>query len=168
MSDPLAQLHDIAARLGVTVVEGSPEADLWSTHSTAACVSLGEHITLSPRLRGNDLRADVLAMALIVAAVMGDADIGHPCAITAPGGLVVISSTRVMRPGFGPGKLATLLARKCGRDTASAAFAYAVHAADLGTTSMHRGRPVIPQERSAPCMVAVRGVECCDQRPGVA
>jgi hypothetical protein len=63
-------------------------------------------------------------MALIVAAVMSDRPTGHRCAITAPDGLVVISRTRVARPRSGPGRVATLLARACGRDTESAAFEY--------------------------------------------
>jgi hypothetical protein len=56
-------------------------------------------------------------MALIVAAVIGDCDTGQTCAITAPGGFVLICRTRVPQPGPGPGMLATLLARKRGRDT---------------------------------------------------
>jgi hypothetical protein len=118
----LARLYQTAMRLGITVLDDGAGAG-WPDENTAAIVSCGEHIALKPGL-DDDLRTDVLAMALIVAAVMGDRPAGHPCAITAPGGLVVISQTRAPRPGPGPGKLATLLARKCGRDTASAAFEY--------------------------------------------
>jgi hypothetical protein len=110
-------------RLGITVVDDDASVSRWLHENSAAIVSLGEHIALNPGL-DDGLRADVLAMALIVAAVMGDCPTDHPCAITAPGGLVVISQIRVPQPGSGPGKLATLLARKCGRDTASAAFEY--------------------------------------------
>jgi hypothetical protein len=110
-------------RLGITVLDDAAAASPWPDDSIAAIVSSGEHIALKPGL-DDGLRTDVLAMALIVAAVMGDCPTGHRCAITAPGGLVVISQTRIPRPGSGPGKLATLLARKCGRDTASAAFEY--------------------------------------------
>ena len=120
---PLARLHETATRLGITVLDDAAAASRWPDQNTAAIVSFSEHIALKPGL-DDGLRTDVLAMALIVAAVMGDCPTGHPCAITAPGGLVVISQIRVPQPGPGPGKLATLLARKCGRDTASAAFEY--------------------------------------------
>jgi hypothetical protein len=110
-------------RLGIIVIDDVAPASRWPDEKTAAIVSFGEQIALKPGL-DDDLRTDVLAMALIVAAVMGDCPTDHPCAITAPASLVVISQTRVPRPGSGPGKLATLLARKCGRDTASAAFEY--------------------------------------------
>lgn len=110
-------------RLGITVLDDAAAASRWPDDNVAAVVSFAEHIALKPGL-DDGLRTDVLAMALIVAAVMGDCPTGHPCAITAPGGLVVISQTRVPRPGSGPGMLATLLARNCGRDTASAAFDY--------------------------------------------
>jgi len=120
---PLARLHETAMRLGITVLDDAAAAGRWPDDNVAAVVSFAEHIALKPGL-DDGLRTDVLAMALIVAAVMGDCPTGHPCAITAPGGLVVISQTRVPRPGSGPGMLATLLARNCGRDTASAAFDY--------------------------------------------
>jgi hypothetical protein len=110
-------------RLGITVNDGAAAGSRWPEGNTAAIVSFGEHIVLKPGL-DDSLRTDVLAMALIVAAVMGDCPTGHSCAITAPGGLVAICQTRIPRPGSGPGELATLLARQCGRDTASAAFEY--------------------------------------------
>jgi hypothetical protein len=120
---PLARLYETALRLGITVLEDAAAASRWPDENIAAIVSFGEHITLKPGL-DDGLRTDVLAMALIIAAVMGDCPIGHPCAITAPAGLVMISQIRIPRSRSGPGKLATLLARKCGRDTASAAFEY--------------------------------------------
>jgi hypothetical protein len=107
------------------VLDRAASASPWPDESLAAIVSLGEYIALGPGLDDDDLRADVLAMALIVAAVMGDSDVGHPCAIVAPAGVVLISRRRVPQPAHGPGNLATLLARKCGRDIASAAFEYA-------------------------------------------
>ncbi len=122
-ADPFARLHDTAARLGITVLDGSAADSQWPDESAAAIVAFGEHIALKPDL-DDDLRTDVLAMALIVAAVMGDRPAGHSCAITAPGGLVLISRTHAGQGESGPGKLATLLVRKCGRDTASAAFDY--------------------------------------------
>jgi hypothetical protein len=126
-SGPLGRLHDTAMRLGITVLDGaagdSQWPDQWPDESTAAIVVFGEHIALRPGL-GDGLRTDVLAMALIAAAVMSDCPSGHSCVITAPGGFVLISHTRSARTGPGPGDLATLLARKCGRGTASAAFEY--------------------------------------------
>ena len=120
------------------MLDGAAEVGPWPDQSTAAIVSLGEHVALNPGL-DDGLRTDVLAMALIVAAVMGEDDTGHPCAITAPGGVVLISRIRVPQPAPGPGQLATPLARACGRDTASAAFEYTVPATRAGwnATSAH-------------------------------
>jgi hypothetical protein len=120
---PLDRLHDTATRLGISVLDG----DHWPDEGLAAIVGFGEDIVLNPGL-DDDLRTDVLSMALIIAAVMGDIETDHPCAITAPDGFVLISRNRVPSPTLGAGKLATLLARKCGRDTASAAFEYVVPA----------------------------------------
>jgi hypothetical protein len=106
------------------VLDGADDDRPWPADETAAIVSFGEQIVLRPDLGEDGLRADVLAMALIVAAVMGDRDTGHPCAITAPAGYVLISRTRVPPLPAGPGGLATLLARECGRDITSAAFGY--------------------------------------------
>jgi hypothetical protein len=117
------RLRATAARLGITVLDGATLDRPWPDEGTAAIVSFGEHIVLRPGLVDDDPRADVLAMALIVAAVMGDRPDGHPCAITAPAGYVLVSRVRAPRP-TGPGELATLLARACGRDVESAAFEY--------------------------------------------
>jgi hypothetical protein len=117
------RLCDTAARLGITVLDGPAGSRPWPDEGTTAIVSFGEHIALGPGLDDAGPRADVLAMALIVAAVMGDRFTGHPCAITAPAGYVLLSRVRVPRP-TGPGELATLLARACGRDVDSAAFEY--------------------------------------------
>ncbi len=114
------------------MIDNCRRASPWPDESTAAIVGFGEHIALNPAL-DDSLRTDVLAMTLIVA-VMGDRGTDHPCAISAPGGFVLISPTRVPRPPPGPGQLATLLARKCGRDTASAAFEYTVPASGGGST----------------------------------
>ena len=155
LPDPLARLHGTAMRLGITgadgtvlggtvlggtvldgtVLDGTGEASPWPDESTAAIVGFGEHIALNPAL-DDGLRTDVLAMALIVAAVMGECATDHPCAISAPGGFVLISAIRVPRPPPGPGQLATLLARKCGRDTASAAFEYTVPTLGAGISKM--------------------------------
>lgn len=123
-SASVARLHATATRLGITVLDCADDDRQWPAGDTAALVSFGEHIVLGPDLDDDGLRADVLAMALIVATVMGDRDTGHPCAITAPAGYVLISRTRMPPLPPGPGELATLLARECGRDITSAAFGY--------------------------------------------
>jgi hypothetical protein len=122
-ADTFARLRQTATRIGIAVLDGSAGDSPWPDESAAAIVAFGEHIALKPGL-DEGLRTDVLAMALIVAAVMGDRPAGHSCAITAPGGLVLISRAHAARGESGPGRLATLLVRKCGRDTASAAFDY--------------------------------------------
>jgi hypothetical protein len=122
---PLSRLRGTAIRLGITVLESTAAGPgLWPDDGLAAIVGFGERVVLGPGL-DDDERADVLAMALIATAVMGDQPAGHPCAITAPGGVVLISRNRVPDPGLGPGMLATRLVRACGRDAASAAFEYA-------------------------------------------
>lgn len=123
-ASPVARLAATASRLGITVLDSAGDAGAWPDENVAAIVSSGEHIALGPDLGDHGLRADVLAMALIVAAVMGDCETGHPYAITAPAGYVLISRTRVPSASPGPGELATLLARECGRDIGSAAFEY--------------------------------------------
>ena len=122
---PLARLYGTAMPLGITVLDVTADASPWPDENTAGVVGFGEHIALSPGL-DDGLRTDVLAMALIVATVMSDRGTGHPCAITASGAFVLTCRTRVPQPAPGPGQLATLLARKCSRDTASAAFEYTV------------------------------------------
>ena len=123
-SASVARLHTTATRLGMAVLDGADGPGPWPAEDTAAIVSFGERIVLGPGLDDDGPRADVLAMALIVAAVMGDHDTGHPCAVTARAGYVLISRTRGPALPTGPGELATLLARACGRDIASAAFGY--------------------------------------------
>jgi hypothetical protein len=103
------------------VLDGAARGTPWPDAGTAAIVCFGERIVLGPDLDDDGLRADVLAMALIVAAVMGDRGTDHPCAITAPAGIVHVSRARVRRPA-GPGELAILLARACGRE--GTAFEY--------------------------------------------
>lgn len=140
---PLARLYGTAMRLGITVLDGAAAVGRWPDERIAAIAVFGEHIALKHGL-DDGLRTDVLAMALIAAAVMGDCPTGHSCEITAPGGVVLISQTRVPGTGSGPGRLATLLARKCGRDTASAAFEYttpAITDASLWTSWIQTASP---------------------------
>jgi hypothetical protein len=101
--------------------EGLPGDD-----GTAAVVVCGATIALNPALEGDDLRADVLAMALEIAAVMTNRQTSDPGEVHAPGGFVLITRNRVPAPETGPGALATAVARRCGRDTASAAFEFSV------------------------------------------
>jgi len=101
---PLARLYGTAMKLGIEVrdfpCEGLPGDD-----DTAAVVVCGATIALNPAIEGDDLRADVLAMALEIAA---------------------ITTNRIPAPETGPGALATAVARRCGRETASAAFEFSV------------------------------------------
>jgi hypothetical protein len=118
---PLARLYGTAMKLGIEVrdfpCEGGPGDD-----DMAAVVVCGATIALNPAIECDDLRADVLAMALEIAAVMTNRETGDPGEVYAPGGFVVITRHRVPAPETGPGALATAVARRCGRDTASAAF----------------------------------------------
>jgi hypothetical protein len=122
---PLARLYGTAMKLGIEVrdfpCEGLPGDD-----DTAAVVVCGATIALNPALEGDDLRADVLAMALEIAAVMTNRQTSDPGEVYAPGGFVLITRNRVPAPETGPGALATAVARRCGRDTASAAFEFSV------------------------------------------
>jgi len=163
------RLRDTAERLGITVRDGAAGGEHWPDETTAAIVSFGEQIVLGPGLDDDGPRADVLAMALIVAAVMGDRRACHPCAITAPAGYVLVSRVRVPRP-TGPGELATLLARACGRDVESAAFEYtapAERAKAWETWLTRREWQLPPDDRLAPTSgYAVRGRTVADGRGG--
>jgi hypothetical protein len=124
---PLARLYGTAMKLDIEVRD-LPCGGLSGDDDTAAVVVCGATIALNPALEGDDLRADVLAMALEIAAIMTSRETGEPGGVYAPGGFVVITRNRVPAPENGPGALATLIARKCGRDTASAAFEFCVPA----------------------------------------
>ncbi len=114
---PLACLYSLAMETGIGI------RDYWHEDSgIAAIVDDGQVIALSCGLADDELRADVLAMALEVAIAMTN----RPGAICAPGGFAVITPRRVPVPAAGVGKFATLMARACGRATASAAFEYYV------------------------------------------
>jgi len=122
---PLARLYGTAMKLGIEIrdipCEGAPGDD-----DTAAVVVCGATIALNPAIECDDLRADVLAMALEIAAIMTNRKTIDPGEVYAPGGFVVITRNRVPAPETGPGALATAVARRCGRDTASAAFEFSV------------------------------------------
>jgi hypothetical protein len=112
-------------KLGIEVRD-FPCEGLAGDDGTAAVVVCGATIALNPALEGDDLRADVLAMALEIAAVMTNRQTSDPGEVHAPGGFVLITRNRVPAPETGPGALATAVARRCGRDTASAAFEFSV------------------------------------------
>jgi hypothetical protein len=112
---PLACLYSLAMETGIWVRDYQHEDP-----DTAAVVADGKVIVLDSGLEDDGLRADVLAMALEVAVVMTN----RPGAICVRGGSIVITRNRVPAPASGIGKFATLMARTCGRDTASAAFEY--------------------------------------------
>jgi hypothetical protein len=112
---PLACLYSIAMETGIRVRD-YPRED----GDTAAIVADGKVIAMSTGLADDELRADVLAMALEVAIVMAN----RPGTVCAPGGFVVITRNRIPAPARGLGRFATLMARTCGRDTVSAAFEY--------------------------------------------
>jgi hypothetical protein len=57
---------------------------------------------------------------------MTNRETSDPGEVYAPGGFVLITINRIPAPETGPGALATAVARKCGRDTASAAFEFSV------------------------------------------
>jgi len=57
---------------------------------------------------------------------MTNRETSDPGEVYAPGGFVLITRNRVPAPETGPGALATAVARRCGRDTASAAFEFSV------------------------------------------
>jgi hypothetical protein len=114
--------------LGITVLDAADADGAWLDDDTAAIVACGVCIAVSPAL-DDDLRADVLAMSLAASYLMSLGESGHAGDITAAN-IVLISRTRVAEPPPGPGKLATVIAREHGRDTASAAFEYTVPAFD--------------------------------------
>jgi hypothetical protein len=124
---PLARLYGVALQMGMRVTDGCPQ--LWDARDeenfsdAAAIVSFPDVICLNPGLDGDDLRADVLAMALSVAAMMVcDESVALPGDVVAPGGFVIITRDRVREPANPAGRFATMVAQRCGRDTTSAAF----------------------------------------------
>ena len=122
---PLAFLYGVAMEIGIGVRD-YPGSDRHGSVGEAAIVADGDVVALSSALADDGLRADVLAMALEVATVMTDRQGSRPGTIYAPSGFVVITRNRVPVPAAGVGRFATFMARKSGRDTASAAFEYYV------------------------------------------
>ncbi len=124
---PLARLYGVALQMEISVTDGCPqlwdEQDAENFSDAAAIVTFPDIICLNPWLDGDDLRADVLAMGLSVAAMMVcDESAALPGDVVAPEGFVVITRDRVREPADPAGRFATMMAQRCGRDTVSAAF----------------------------------------------
>ena len=126
LATPLTRLLSTARMLGITVVDAIDTVGPWLDDDAAAIVACGVCIALSPAL-DDDLRADVLAMALAASYLMSAGEQSRAGDITAAN-IVLISRTRLADPPPGPGNLATVIAREHGRDTASAAFEYTLPA----------------------------------------
>lgn len=123
---PLARLYGVALLMGIRVTDGSPE--LWDEQDeenfsdAAAIVAFQDTICLNPGME-DGVRADVLAMALSVAAMMiCDESAALSGDVVAPCGFVVITPHRIPEPAEPAGRFATMMAQRCGRDIASAAF----------------------------------------------
>lgn len=131
LATPLTRLTSTARMLGITVLDALDIEGPWLDDETAAIVACGVCIAISPAL-DDDMRADVLAMALAASYLMSMGEQSRAGDITAANitaaNIVLISRTRVAEPPPGPGNLATVIAREHGRDTASAAFEYTVPA----------------------------------------
>ena len=140
---PLARLDGTAMKLGIEVRD-FPCEGLASHDDTAAVVVCGATIALNPAIESDDLRADVLAMGLEIAAVMTNRQTSDPGEVYAPGGFVLITTHRIPAPETGPGALATAVARRCGRDTASAAFEFYVPAFEFRAPDLADGSQDMP------------------------
>ena len=102
---PLARLYGVALQMGMRVTDGNPElwdpADEENFSDAAAIVGSQGVICLNPSM-DDDLRSDVLAMALSVAAMMiCDESVALPGDVVAPGGFVVITPYRIAEPPDG-------------------------------------------------------------------
>lgn len=117
---PLARLYAVAMETGYEIRDLDPDPD---DDEIAAVVAVGRIIALNPNLDGDGLRADVVAMALEIAAEMTPRSTGDPHEIIAPSGFVVITGNRV-EPATDRGAFATLMAQQVGRDIASASFEF--------------------------------------------
>jgi hypothetical protein len=126
LTTPLTRLSSTARMLGITVLDAVDADGPWLDDDTAAIVACGVCVAISP-LIDDDMRADVLAMALAASYLLSVGEGGRAGDITAAN-IVLISRTRIPEPPSGPGKLATVIAREHGRDTASAAFEFTVPA----------------------------------------
>src|SRR5271165_4050574 len=86
---PLGRFYAAALELDITIMDMTGELAADAGDYTGAIVAYGTHIALSPHLEGDELRADVLAMALSVSAMMVRTEDHAEGGIIAPGGFVV-------------------------------------------------------------------------------
>jgi hypothetical protein len=137
----LAFLYGVAMEAGIGVCD-FPGGDPYAAGGIAAIVTNGNLIALNSAVADDGLRADVLAMALEVATVMTDRPGSRRSAIYAPEGFVVITGNRVQVPAAGVGRFATVMVRKSGRDTDSAAFEYYIPRFGYSLPEVPRHQPL--------------------------
>src|SRR5262249_33788723 len=88
-------------KLGIEVRD-FPCEGLTGDDEIAAVVVCGATIALNPGIEDDDLQADVLAMALEIAAVMTNRQTSDPGEVYAPGGFVLITTNRIPAPQTRP------------------------------------------------------------------
>ncbi|HEU5028626.1 MAG TPA: hypothetical protein VFV01_27200 [Spirillospora sp.] len=95
--------------------------DPWPDDAIAALVTPG-HVVFNPALESDDLRADLLAFAVAISVSIVVEDTARSGYVAAPEGIVLVTRERLPEPAKGPGRLAGMFARRCGRQTKSATF----------------------------------------------
>jgi hypothetical protein len=124
---PLARLYGLAMCFGIEVRDGG---DCWDDmeHDVAALCVFGKYIAINPGIDDDQLRAQVLAMALSILPGMTNVpECDEPGSIYTRHGYVCITFDRVpASEATSIGKVATIFARQCGLDTVSAAFEWYV------------------------------------------
>jgi hypothetical protein len=128
---PLARLYGLAMHFDITVHDGLADGAAWDRglEDVTALVAFQKTITLNPAIGHDDqLRAEVLAMALVIALEMTNvAECDRPGSIYTRNGFVCVTFDRVpAAEATRIGRAATLSARSCGVDTRSAAFEWYV------------------------------------------
>lgn len=110
---PLARLYGAAMAMDLHVADADP-SDLWED-GLLAVVAFADTISIRPGLGDDALRADALAMGIVVTALMTPAPGAAPGGIYAPDGYVFIWDGPAPAPTKGtPAALAALCAAKCG------------------------------------------------------
>lgn len=122
---PLARLYGLAMHMGITVHDGDDWDDL---EDVGALAAFGKSIILNPAIDDDRLRAEVLAMALLIVTQMTNVpEFDEPGSIYTRNGFVCVTFDRVPEgQATSNGQLATLFARNCGLGTTSAAFCWYV------------------------------------------
>jgi hypothetical protein len=144
---PLARLHDTATQLGIIVVDAADDDGPLLDDDTAAFIACGVCIAVNPGL-DDDLRAEVLAMALALTHALGPGTAGHAGDITAAGVFALISRAREIPPVSALGLLATVIAHEHGHDTASAAFEYTLTDSLLAQPGRRAAGPLLGDQPS--------------------